>query len=101
MYIVYLAASHFLTFKAPITTAADDILNYLIISFFFFFFFSKKVGVSLGTIHIKCQILFSLKNKKKMSSATTFAWHFKGLTGFFGVFFFLFFVFFLYIYLSW
>ena len=34
-------------------------------------------------IHIKCQDLFSLKNKKKkkknrMSSATNFAWHLKG-----------------------
>ena len=34
-------------------------------------------------IHIKCQDLFSLKNKKKnknrMSSATNFTWHLKGI----------------------
>ena len=33
-------------------------------------------------IHMKCQYLFSLKNKKKKknrkSSAANFAWHFKG-----------------------
>ena len=32
-------------------------------------------------IHMKCQDLFSLKNKKEksgMSSATNFAWRFKG-----------------------
>ena len=66
-----------LTLKVPITTAADDI-------FFFFFFFSEKISldISCESIHIKCQDLFSLKNKKKiknrMSSATNFAWHFKG-----------------------
>ena len=54
-----------LTLKAPITTAADDILKY-------FFKFSKKTSLDIScesfvwqTIHIKCQELFSLKKKKK------------------------------------
>ena len=40
-----------------------------------FLFLAKQM------IHMKCQDLFSLKNKKKikkLSSATNFAWHFKG-----------------------
>ena len=76
-----------LTLNAPITTAADD-------SFYFFFYFSEKTSLDIPcessakqTIHMKCQDLFSLKNKKKkkkkkkrnrMSSAKNFAWRFKG-----------------------
>ena len=54
-----------LTLKVPITTAADD-------NFFFFFYFSEKTSLEIScessawqTIHMKCQDLFSLKNKKK------------------------------------
>ena len=49
----------FLTFKVPITTAADDILIFL----FFFFFFQEKLCESSAQqmIHIKCQVLFRLK----------------------------------------
>ena len=53
-----------LTLKAPITTAADDILKY-------FFNFSKKTSLDIScessawqTIHMKGQDLFSLKNYK-------------------------------------
>ena len=60
-----------LTLKVPITTAADDILN-----FFFFFNFSKKTSLDIScelsawqTIHMKYQdLLFffeKLKKKKK------------------------------------
>ena len=55
----------FLTLKAPITTAADDI--------FFFFFQKKKTSLDISCessawqmIHMKCQDLFPLKNKKKI-----------------------------------
>ena len=51
------------TVKAPITTAADDILN-----FFFFFYCGKTVSLEIPcelsakqTIHMNCQDLFSLK----------------------------------------
>ena len=51
-----------LTLKAPNTTAAD-----------IFFFFSEKTSLDIScelsawqTIHMKCQDLFSLKNKKKI-----------------------------------
>ena len=70
-----------LTLKAPITTAADD--NF----FIYFFYFSEKTSLDISCessawqmIHMKCQDLFSLKNKKKifrMLSATNFAWGFK------------------------
>ena len=52
-----------LTLKAPITTAADD-------NFFFFFFFFFFFRENVLTFHVncllgmKCQDLFSLKNKK-------------------------------------
>ena len=47
-----------LTLKAPITTAADDILKY-----FSFIFQRKQVLIFHGqTIHMKYQDLFSLKN---------------------------------------
>ena len=70
-----------LTLKAPTTTAADD--NFF---FFFFFYFLEKTRLEIpcesSACHLKCQDLFSLKNKKKekfrISSATNFAWHFKG-----------------------
>ena len=57
------------TLKAPITTAADDIL--------IFFFRENKYW---QTIHMKYQDLFSLKNKKqmKMWPVTNFAWRFEG-----------------------
>ena len=60
-----------LTFKGPLTTAADDI----------FFFFSEKTSLDISCeIHKKREALFSLKNKKffRMSSATNFVWRFKG-----------------------
>ena len=54
-----------LTLKAPITTAADDI----------FFYFSEETSLGMScessawqTIHMRCQDLFSLKNKKKMKN---------------------------------
>ena len=54
-----------LPLKVPITTAADD--NSLT-----FFYFSEKTSLDIScessakqTIHMKCQDLFSLKNKKK------------------------------------
>ena len=86
-----------LTLNAPITTAADD--NFFL---FIFFYFSEKTSLDISCeiiclifqrkqvltlhvnclpIHLKCQDSFSLKNKKnnnKMSSATNFAWRFKG-----------------------
>ena len=52
-----------LTHKVLITTAADDILN--------FYAFSEKIRLEIScesseqTIHMKCQVLFSLKKKKK------------------------------------
>ena len=56
-----------LTLKVPITTAADD--NFFL---FFFFYFSEKTSLDISCessawqmIHMKCQDLFSLKNKKK------------------------------------
>ena len=52
-----------LTLKAPV---ADDIFF-----FFFFFFFSEKTSLDISCeksawqmIHMKCQDLFSMKNKK-------------------------------------
>ena len=59
----------FLTLKAPITTAADDIYKYF---FAVFFFFSEKIrfGVSSESsarqrqmIHLKHQTLFSSKEQ--------------------------------------
>ena len=61
-----------LTLKAPITTAADNILNF----FFFFFYFSKKTSLDIScepsawqTVHMKYhdmkyQDLFFWKIKK-------------------------------------
>ena len=54
-----------------VTTAADDILKYV-----FFNHFSEKIILdilcesSVKTIHIKCQVLFSLKIIIRLSSAT-------------------------------
>ena len=55
-----------LTLKAPITTAADNIHN------IFSFFFSEKIRHDVSSessarqrIHMKLQVLFSLKNKNK------------------------------------
>ena len=49
---------------------ADDILKFYF--FFFFFFFSEKTSLDISSessakqmIHMKCEDLFSLKNKKK------------------------------------
>ena len=57
-------------FKAPITTAADDIFFFYL--FIYFFLFSEKTSLDVScessawqTIHMKCQDLFSLKKKKK------------------------------------
>ena len=70
-----------LTLKAPITTAADNIL---------FFKFSKKTSHDIScessawqTIHMKYQdlVFFEKLKKKRMSSATNFAWCFKGKLG--------------------
>ena len=56
----------YLTLKAPITTAADDIRKY------FFIFFSEKIRLDVSTessarqmIHMKNQALFSSKDKSK------------------------------------
>ena len=74
-----------LTFKAPITSAADDIL---VTVFFFFIVFSEKIRLDVSSessarqrIHLKHQALFSSKDKSKknkMSSAAIFVWPFKG-----------------------
>ena len=63
----YNAMHYILTLKAPITTAADNIFF-----IYFFFYFSEKTSLDIScelsawqTIHMKCQDLFSLKNKKK------------------------------------
>ena len=68
---------YILTLKVPITTAADDIFLFI-----YFFYFSEKrsLDISCESILMKCQDLFSLKNKKnfRMSSVTNFSWHFKG-----------------------
>ena len=69
--------SFVLTLKAPITTAADDIF----FIFLFFFYFSEKT--SLGrqfTLNVKICFLWKLKKKILgcLSSATNFAWRFKG-----------------------
>ena len=60
-----------LTFKAPITTAAD---NMFIFFLFIFFFIEKNIHIlcessAKQTIHIKCQYLFSIKNKTKLDSS--------------------------------
>ena len=62
-----------LTLKGPVTTAADD--NFL----FIYLFFSEKTSLDLSckssawhTIHIKCQDLFSLKNKKINSNVVCY-----------------------------
>ena len=52
-----------LTLKAPMTTVADD--NFFL---FFFFIFQRKQVLTFHAwqmIHMKCQDLFPLKNKKK------------------------------------
>ena len=71
-----------LTFKAPITTEADDIHKY------FSHCSSEKIRLDDSSessarqrIHIKSQALFSSKDrstKLKMSSAAIFVWRFKG-----------------------
>ena len=59
-----------LTFKAHITTAADDILRFFFF-FFFFLYFNFRENKTWNTIRMKCQVLFSLKVIKRigMSSA--------------------------------
>ena len=74
--------SFFLTIKAPILTAADDIHEY-----FFFHCFSEKIRLDVANefsarqrIHMKHQALFSLKYKSEkslVSSAAIFVWRFK------------------------
>ena len=56
----------FLTFRAPVTTAADDIYKY------FFRCFSEKIRLDVSSessarqrIHMKNQALFSSKDKSK------------------------------------
>ena len=63
----------FLTLKAPFTTAADD--SFFFIYFYLFiylFFFFRETSLDIlcessawQMIHMKCQDLFSLKNKKE------------------------------------
>ena len=60
------AMANFLTFKAPITTAADDSLEYS------FLCFSEKIRLDISSessarqrIHMKHQALFSAKDKIK------------------------------------
>ena len=72
----------FLTLRAPVTTAADDIHKYI------FHCFSEKIRLDVSSessarqrIHMNNQALFSLKDKSqkiKMSSAAIFVWRFKG-----------------------
>ena len=71
-----------LTLKAPITTAADATFFFF---FVLFFCFSDKTSRDIScessawqTVYMKCQDLFSLKKKNWISSATNFAWRFKG-----------------------
>ena len=65
-----LMTGRFLTLKAPITTAADDIHKS------FFIVFSEKIRVVVSSKHsMKNQALFSSKDKSKkikMSSAAIF-----------------------------
>ena len=65
------------TLKAPITTAADDILKF----FFFLFFKENKSWFLADDSHEISRLVFFdkiKKNENKMSSATNFAWRFKG-----------------------
>ena len=62
----YLLTHTILTFKAPITTAADDIPKY------FFHCFSEKISLDVSSessarqrIYMKNQALFSSKDKSK------------------------------------
>ena len=67
-----------LTIKALITTTVDNTLKYFFI--FIVIFFSEKISLDIScqlsarqTIHMKYQVLFSLKNKInnfRMSSVT-------------------------------
>ena len=68
----FLLNSGALTLKVPITTAADDNFFYL------FFYFPEKTSLDISCesfvwqmtkqmIHMKCQDLFSLENKKKIA----------------------------------
>ena len=75
------AVEMILTLRAPITTAADDIHK------FYFIAFQRKLNLMFSSessarqrIHMKNQVLFSLKDKSKikMSSAAIFVWRFKG-----------------------
>ena len=64
-----------LTLKVPITTAADD--NFFLFFFIFFFVCQRKQDLVLTfhawqTIHMKCQDLLSLKNKKKILNVVCF-----------------------------
>ena len=76
----------FLTLKAPITTAADDIHKYFFIVFFFFLFLEKiRLDILCESsarqrIHMKHQTLFFLKIKVKIISVVCckFLFGFKG-----------------------
>ena len=61
----FTSLSTYLTLKAPIPTAADDIFLFIL------FYFSEKTSLDISCdlsawqmIHMKCQDLFSLKNRK-------------------------------------
>ena len=79
--IVIFVHKIYVTFKAPITTAADDIHKY------FFIVFLEKIRLDISCessarqrIHMKNQVLFSSKYKSKkikMSSAAVFVWRFR------------------------
>ena len=67
----------FLIVKALIRTAAENkfFLFFIVFFFFFFFFFNICQRQYNLALHMKCQVLFSLKKikkkkKKKKSSAT-------------------------------
>ena len=77
----FLVWGQYLTLKAPITTAAEDSLEY------FFIFFSDKIMLDISCetsarqrIHMKHQTLFTLKDKSKNNKSVycNFAWRFKG-----------------------
>ena len=81
--ITLLRVSRLQWVKVPITTTADNILNFFFFFFyfskkkrlFFSFFFSQKIGCEIScklspqfpkeTICLKCQSIFSGKKKKK------------------------------------
>ena len=70
-----------LTIKVPITIAADDNLEY-----FFIVFLKIMLDISCKSsawqrIHMKCQVLFSSKDKSRNNKSViccNFAWRFNG-----------------------